>query len=226
MNAIYVCGDTHWGNGDEQKLLKLKADASDIVIVCGDFGALWNESSNAVLDVIEKWIPYTICFVDGNHENFEMIYSYPLEEWNGGKIHRIRKNIIHMCRGELFTIHNKTFFTFGGGYSIDKAMRTEHISWWKEELPTIEEYEHGKNTLKDLAHVNIVLTHAGPKEIVDYFFVKKGYKLFLTPEEELKQYFQDISTMITFDHWFFGHYHFDESAKNFTCMYHKMYKIG
>lgn len=50
-------------------------------------------------------------------------------------------------RGQVFTIESKTIFTFGGGTSIDKKTRKEHISWWKEEIPTDEEQAEGKNNL-------------------------------------------------------------------------------
>ena len=79
--------------------------------------------------------PYQILFIDGNHENFNALNSYPVEEWNGGKVHRIRKNILHLMRGQVFTIEGKTFFTMGGAYSIDKHLRKEGYSWWSDEKP-------------------------------------------------------------------------------------------
>ena len=31
---------------------------------------------------------FTTLFVDGNHENFDRLYEYPVEEWHGGKVHK------------------------------------------------------------------------------------------------------------------------------------------
>ena len=62
-------------------------------------------------------LPFTIAFVDGCHENFDLLEQYPIEEWNGGKIHRISENIVHMMRGQVFYIQGKKIFTFGGGIS-------------------------------------------------------------------------------------------------------------
>ena len=85
----------------------------------------------------------TTLFIDGNHENFEQLNSYAVEQWNGGKVHIIEDNMIHLMRGQIFTIDGLKFFTFGGAYSIDKMSRAEGISWFPEEIPSREEYEEG-----------------------------------------------------------------------------------
>lgn len=53
-------------------------------------------------------------FVDGNHENFDRLYEYPVEEWHGCKVHKIRSLVIHMMRGQVFEIEGQNIFTFGG----------------------------------------------------------------------------------------------------------------
>ena len=98
-----------------------------------------------------SYLPFTILFIDGNHENFEPLNSYPVEVWNGGKVHRISYSIIHLMRGQVFMIESKSFFTFGGALSFDKGRRIEGKSWWKEEMPTPEDY---KEALINLATVN------------------------------------------------------------------------
>ena len=95
----------------------------DFVIVCGDFGGIWDKDASGgwetkMLDELESK-PFTTLFVDGNHENFDRLYSYPIEEWNGGKVHKIRPSVIHLMRGQVFTIAGKKIFTFGGAKSHD-----------------------------------------------------------------------------------------------------------
>ncbi len=46
-------------------------------------------------------LPYTILFLDGNHECFHEIFAYPEEMWNGGRIRRIRPNALHLMRGQV-----------------------------------------------------------------------------------------------------------------------------
>ena len=122
-------GESHWTE-------------NDYLFICGDWGFLFfdDRSENAFLDDLSKR-PYTICFVDGNHENFHAIFRYPQELWHGGKIHRIRKNIVHLMRGQIYDIQGKTFFTMGGAYSIDRYRRKLNESYWAEELPNNEEYK-------------------------------------------------------------------------------------
>lgn len=98
---VYITGDTH---GEWARFTELATQgeanwsAEDYLIVCGDFGYVKPENRE-LLDKLESEKKYTICFCDGNHENFPYIESFPLEHWNGGEIHRIRKNIIHLKRG-------------------------------------------------------------------------------------------------------------------------------
>ena len=127
---IKITGDTH---GSQQRMLDYidahkKNPDFDMLLVCGDFGYIFSGSKqeDLFLDYIEEEAGFEVIFVDGNHSNFPKIYSYPIETWSGGKVHRIRKNIRHLMRGEYYTIGSKTFFTFGGGYSIDKEWRLQY----------------------------------------------------------------------------------------------------
>lgn len=60
-----------------------------------------------------KWqsnLPFQILWVQGNHENYNMIEEYPIEEWNGGKVrHIVRDKVILLERGQVFHIEDKTF---------------------------------------------------------------------------------------------------------------------
>ena len=77
----------------------------DIVIICGDFGGVWfgDSRDDDDLDWLER-LPFTLAFVDGNHENYDAIAAYPAEEWHGGKIHRIRTHVLHLMRGQIFEL--------------------------------------------------------------------------------------------------------------------------
>ena len=58
----------------------------DYIIICGDFGLCWAKDKTFEYhckNFAEK--PYTILWVQGNHENYDMIGEYPLEELHGGK---------------------------------------------------------------------------------------------------------------------------------------------
>ncbi len=119
---IFVTGDTH-GRTDFAKLLLFVREypnltKNDYVIIAGDFGAVWEKETLEEDLKPYRDLPFTVLFVDGNHENFDLLNSYPVEIWNGGKVHKIKSNIIHLMRGQVFEITGKTFFTFGGAMLI------------------------------------------------------------------------------------------------------------
>ncbi len=101
-------------------------------------------------------------FVDGNHENFDLLNVYPVEIWNGGKVHKINPDIIHLMRGQVYKIDGETFYTFGGVTSIDKDIRRAFsYGWWAQELPSFEELDEGMANLKWYNNkVNYIITHA------------------------------------------------------------------
>ena len=123
---IYITGDTHsdFSRFDIDKFfIQEEMTKNDYVIICGDFGGVWNY---LVESTYEKcWLDwlnernFTTLFVDGNHENFTRLYKYPVEEWHSGKVHKIRDSVLHLIRGEIFDIDNKKFFAFGGAKSHD-----------------------------------------------------------------------------------------------------------
>ena len=90
---IYITGDTH-GTYDFANLLAFpgreKLTKNDYVIIAGDFGGVWYGGSiDEDTQNLYESMPFTVLFVDGNHENFDLLNAYPTEEWHGGKIHRI-----------------------------------------------------------------------------------------------------------------------------------------
>ena len=114
---IYVTGDTH---GEVSRFEELKRkyflSRQDTLIAAGDFGCIFGmgRRDEAKLDVLAA-LPYTILFLDGNHECFPEIFAYPEEMWNGGRIHRIRPNVLHLMRGQVYDLNGLTVFTMGGG---------------------------------------------------------------------------------------------------------------
>ena len=81
---IYVTGDTH-ANIDINKLSTKKfpqqktLTKKDYVIVCGDFGLVWDASSREMW--WQKWLGnkrFTTLWVDGNHENYDALKLLPI----------------------------------------------------------------------------------------------------------------------------------------------------
>ena len=149
-----------------------------------------------------------------------------MEEWNGGKIQRIRPSIIHLMRGQVYLIDGKKIFSFGGASSQDirdgilelddplykekkkeldreyRSYRVNHLSWWERELPSAEEMKEGKMNLQERNNeVDFMVTHccaASTQILINPTYGKLDY---------LAKYFEELRQTVKFKKWFFGHYH-------------------
>lgn len=226
---IYITGDTHGlhnfsklrGFANEHRQL----NKDDFVIIAGDFGAVWDAKTIEEDLKYYRDLPFTVLFVDGNHENFDIINSYPIEVWNGGKVHRIKPDIIHLMRGQVFEIGGKKFFTFGGATSIDSCYRIEGKSWWHQELPTYEEFDEGIANLKRNGNkVDYVITHACGQQALTYPQLRSvaGVKT-VCPESFLLSNFEDA---VEFKRWYFGHFHIDANlGDKYTALFNRVIEI-
>ena len=226
---IYITGDTHSDFSrftEENFPIQSEMTKDDYIIICGDFGGVWTfeEESRREKETLD-WLNnknFTTLFVDGNHENYTRLYNYPIEEWKGGKVHKIRDSVLHLMRGEIFDIDNKKIFAFGGARSHDiqdgilnldeeekiyeyrkrgAYFRIRDFSWWDLELPTKEEMQNGINNLEKINYkVDYVISHCCPTSIQT--LINSTYK-----KDTLTDYLQQISEKCTFKKWYFGHYH-------------------
>lgn len=208
---IYITGDTHGAldigklntkNFPEQKQMT----KDDFVIVCGDFGFPWGGKYSGEDRYWLKWLedkPFTTLYVDGNHENYDLLETYPIEEWKGGRIQKLNSSVFHLCRGSVFTLQGKTFLTFGGAKSHDIAFRIPHRSWWVQEEPTAAECEAGMAALDAAGwRVNYVLTHTAPMSLSPY---RDG--------DCAEKYLDAVYGRLSFDRWFCGHFHLDREIE-------------
>lgn len=250
---IYVTGDCHQNfRKFNTKIFPEQKEMTkeDYVIICGDFGGVWNKEvenkeEKHLLDWLEEK-PFTTLFVDGNHENFDRLYSYPVELWHGGKVHKIRPSVIHLMRGQIYEIDGKSFFTFGGASSHDiesgildpedsdfkekkkwldrewRSYRVNHITWWAQELPSEEEMQEGRANLA--AHdnqVDFIVTHCCATSTQMLIDAQK-----LKPDIET-DYLEEIKRTIQFKKWLFGHYHDNRNvSKKEILIYEQFVRIG
>lgn len=208
---IFITGDIH-GSIDIHKLashnftMQKKLTREDYLIICGDFGLVWDDSRDD--KYWRKWLDnksWTTLWIDGNHENFDLLKEYPVEDWHGGKIHKITDNIFHLCRGYIFEIDGRKIFAFGGAESHDKEYRKLGSSLWLDELPNEEEIKRGRKSLDDVKwNVDIVITHSLSSHIQDNLFRGLEYN-----NNILTDFLSEIDSKLNYDMWFSGHYHLD-----------------
>ena len=251
--SCWITGDTH---GDVRRFStsifpeQKEMTRNDFVIILGDFGLVWSNEKEERYWL--EWLnskPFTTLFIDGNHENFDLLYNYPVVDFHGGKAHKIKDNVYHLMRGHVFDICGKKFFAFGGARSHDisdgilnpddyddindfkKAynklrkkgafFRVKGISWWEQEMPTNEELERGKQSLMAVDNkVDFVITHCAPQEVASL--------LGFTDRDKLTWYFNElIWDGLQFDKWFIGHLHLNKQVMGkFICMFEQIIRIA
>ncbi len=220
FSLIYVTGDMHGvvARFEDKQMDKLRRD--DILIICGDFGFIWNggKQEEKVLEFMERQ-KYKILFVDGCHENFDRLYNYPLEQWHGGAVHKINDNVLHLCRGQIFELDGKSIFTMGGGYSSDAELRRSRgMRWWEEETPSRAEIEEAVNKLYEHSlEVDYIVTHECPTAVKS--LISHDPNAF----NSLTAFFDELCSMVKYKHWFFGSQHVDRhiSSKH-TAVYNEV----
>lgn len=171
--------------------------------------------------------PFTTLFVPGNHENYARLMSdeFPTIPWKGGVVKQIRSSILMLMRGEMYDIDGARIFTFGGARSHDiqdglldagdpewkekarglrhqgrRYYRVKGLSWWEEELPTIQEMRHGLDTMEACGWAaDYVITHCAPTSI--------QAQLGRNDADALTDYLETIRQRLDYKKWFFGHYH-------------------
>ena len=127
--SIYLTGDCHMNFRRMRKKNfpeRAHLTKNDYLIVLGDFGVgPWghpNKNNQKEWNYWLNWLedlPFTVMFVDGNHENHAALDAMDVSSFLGGKVHFLREHVIHLMRGQYYTIEEQTFWTFGGGRTHD-----------------------------------------------------------------------------------------------------------
>lgn len=251
---IYITGDCHADfrkfnneNFPEQRIL----DKNDYVIICGDFGGVWDVGWESKREKYWfDWLDsknYTTLFIDGNHENFDRLNSYPVKEWNSGQVHVIRSSVLHLMRGNIFDIQGLKIFCMGGAASHDMdggildteekdfalrkkelnregiPYRIKHLTWWEQELPDISEYDKASDNLEKVGFkVDYIITHCCSGKIQNKICSDDNYK-----QNALTDFFDIVMDNCKYRKWYFGHYHKDLTISDKeVLLYNKIIKLG
>lgn len=200
------------------------------VIIAGDFGFIWRnpegprgegtpihiKDMRTIRHVFDK-MPFTVLFLDGNHENFNVIETLPIVEKWGGKVQPVTDNVYHLMRGEVYTIDNKSILTVGGGLSVDRKYRTEGYSWWpQEELLESELANALVNLEKTQNKVDLVISHTAPQSVVkelDAHLPPWQYGIWgMKIDDPTAVKLETVLANIDTSDWYFGHFHIDKDA--------------
>ena len=203
MLRVGVVGDTH-GRFNELNRIIVQ-NLFDIIIVCGDFG-YWNEQTfggpdyllcNRIVNGETK-----IYFCDGNHEDFNLLDDLTDKFGHDSPI-EVRKNVFYCPRMSSIDVEGIGSILFvGGGYSVDKALRTPNLNWFLQEELTEQDLARLENK-----HFDVVISHTCPARILNEVAFTCGiarHKITHTQTEQLLDKVFDIAQP---KRWYFGHWH-------------------
>lgn len=232
MNRIFVTGDCH---GSIEKLEKFAKkhrglDKSDVMIVAGDWGVVWDKSETAeeqkLLQRINS-LPFTLFIVLGSHENYSRIEKLPVATMFGSPVWQDLRypNIFYAHSGHIYNINGKKIFCFNGGLSADKDYREEGFTWWPQELSDMEQMQSGADTLAKVNNmVDYIVTHDCP--LSGFMYLPQRIK---DKTEEyishLNYYFEQILKTTVFKKWYCGKYHYDGGDMKITFLFDNIKEI-
>ncbi len=221
---IYVAADIHgYIRLDllKENMKNILLSPEDYLLIAGDVGIVWEENFHKDVYDFYQNLPCKTLFVDGNHENFNLLNAYPITKWNGGNTHKITDKIYHLMRGEVFSIDNKKIFVFGGGFSAKQLTNSSPVTIWKEELPNNIEYENARKNLE--IHnwsFDYIITHSAPVSLVK----RLGFEPYKNTLE-LLEFLEEVYNKAQYNKWYFGHYHLDMQIENNYCVFKTIKEI-
>lgn len=211
MGRLFITGDTHQSI-DIHKLNTRRFPLSDgltkddILIIAGDAGFVWSNSSEE--RYWQDWLeskPWTTFCVLGNHENYDLIKNYPLTEFGGSPARQIKPSLWYAESGYIYNLCDKEILVVNGADSHDKEWRREGSSWWADEQIKQEQISRALASLSlNGGEVDYFISHTGGSQIVSAL----GFKP--TPSDLLLDQVIDKVIYRNGGKHFCGHYHIDK----------------
>ena len=217
---IYITGDIHGDLSDIESRNIGKIKKGDVLIVTGDFGFLWDNSKSEIkaLKKLSKK-KFTILFVEGVHENFDMINERKEVELFGDFAKKIADNIYCLKRGVVYTIEGKSVFCLGGGTVEDPIERTDNDPLNDKAMPTDEELQQAVNNLQNIRRkVDIIITHEAPASVKR--LIRRDSSI-----NDLNIFLDTLLHNVKYKMWYFGSLHTDRAlSTNMTCVWQEVIK--
>lgn len=174
-----------------------RQEQDDILILLGDVElqeAQREDNRQFTETILSSKKP--IWIVDGNHENFEWLNTFPEEDRNGGKVHRLAENVVHLQRGYVYNLDGRCCFVFGGTAATvaDADLERAYASLKKQGY-----------------QVDYILTH-------DYYKIPSQNRR--NAFEELIAF---LDEKVIFKRWYCGHHHRDQALdEKHTVVYDRL----
>lgn len=162
--TIAVFGDWHGNTDFAVAALEYVYNNTpvDAYFHVGDFGfwpvgneERWNLDYLPRLEQLLTAQARELFFVDGNHEHFTWLDSFPLDK---DGLRRVSEHIFHIPRGQAISVAGKKIVGFGGAHSTDRKARVKDYSWFSRELIT----ESDVAKALENGSADVLITHEAP----------------------------------------------------------------
>lgn len=206
---MHFLGDMHGDFYTVERFCRRNETKTKInVIQVGDFGAGFGHNIDFIemmdhLNSILAEFNVTLYVMRGNHDDpayFDGKYTW----WS---------NLKFMPDYSVLELEGKRILLVGGAISIDRKVRTEGRSYWKDEVYVLDEEK-----LKMIKDIDIVVTHNSP-----HFCNPRGFnalvRSFAADDPDLLDELTHERNLLTVTHdilknngnpiqqWFYGHFH-------------------
>lgn len=138
-----------------------------------------------------RGFPCRFLHIDGEYDDYDFLGDHPAYPWNGGLAQTISRDVMRLCRGQVFTIGGKTVLALGGGTTAGRRPEDKYWDWWPEQDISEQEEKTAFDNLR--AHgdrVDIVLTYGRPSS-------------WGGTEGRTSDVLEEVRRSVDFGHWYF-----------------------
>lgn len=230
--ALFVTGDLH-GRSYISKLERFAdtfgADLTraDILLVLGDLCIPWHDPASyedaELVKELESF-PWTTTFIDGNHENHDVLDALPTRRVFGACAGQLAPHVYHLRRGRVYDLAGHTTLTMGGAVSADADVLRRTDAWWPQEVPSDAQRLSCDRAVRRHPRVDIVATHAAPTAQLMAHAADCETEWIA---DEFNDWLQaHIADRVDFGQWFYGHMHDDRPWEApYTPLMHVIYDV-
>jgi len=217
---ICFTGDMHgdFSRFSDREIKKLKK--GDTLIVCGDFGFVWDGSREEQkrLAKIGKRRHYTL-FAPGANENYGLLAALPETELFGGRALQVSGNLYALKTGEVYTIDGKRVLCFAGGEDMDADIAGKIPA--EGQLPSLTQLKEVLQRVKTEqgGEVDYIVSYEPPLKLAQFMDLDRHL------EDSFYPCFLDtVSRELNFVWWYFGKHHRDKKIPpKYQAVYQKYY---
>ena len=228
---IYITGDIHRGlDRFEMFTSRFTTSKEDIMIILGDagFNFYLNAADKNLKSIAEK-LPLTFFCIHGNHEERpQNIRGYETCLFHGGTAFFQKEfpSLYFAKDGEFYDFNGKTCLVLGGAYSVDKHYRLAYgYPWFPSEQPDDAEKKRIEQEIeKHHYQTDYVFSHTCPYDTMPRHLFMSGIDQSRV-DNSTEKWLQTISDKLTFERWFFGHYHVNWTNGNYQMLFEDIIEL-